>query len=433
MNNKTSFIGPIDYTATLACHLRKLTPLMQFVVNRYFHPDQSATSQLASDLAIALAARGMKVTAIASRQLYDNPDARLPARESYCGVTILRVNTTRFGRSNLLGRAFDYVSYYLGASWTLWRQALRGTVVVTMTDPPLLGVPVALICRLRGAHLVQWLQDVFPEVAVRMGVLRNGIAARLLAWLRDWSLRHSAEVVVIGDRMASFIAEHCAKPPVVIPNWALEELAVESNKRNLLREKWSLGEYFVVGYSGNMGRAHRLDGLVDAASMLRDLPGFRLLMIGDGAQRAGLEGRAQAMELRNVQFRPYQPRERLRDSLGVPDIHVVSLEESLEGLVVPSKFAGAIAMGRPVLWIGAADGEVGSLVREYGCGLVVRTGDTAALAGAMRELAADFGNGGARLAHMATQARVLWRGRLQRESAIRAWGELLEHVGQSRD
>ncbi len=399
------------------------------LLNRYYFPDYSATSQLATDLAVDLATYGFEVIAITSRQRYSDPSAQLACDETHAGVRIRRVGTTRFGRENLIGRALDYLSFYLAASFALWRGARRGAVVIAMTDPPLLGVPALMIARLRGAQCVNWLQDIFPEVAERLRVLRSRALAKIFRVVRNWSLRHSATTVVIGDKMAALVAPLCRLPPVVIPNWALEEISEangplafgEAAASNPLRAAWGLRDAIIVGYSGNMGRAHRLDELIDAASALSSESRLRFVLIGDGAQRASLEARVQTLGLKNVIFQPYQPRERLRESLSVPDIHLVSLDERLEGLIVPSKFVGVIAMGRPVLWIGAADGEIGSLVRMSGCGVTVPSDDTEALIQVLRELIDDHATGGVRLQVMAHQARVLWQERFRRRDALDAW------------
>jgi glycosyltransferase involved in cell wall biosynthesis len=406
------------------------------LLNRFFFPDHSATSQLATDLSINLAARGFEVIAITSRQRYDEPSARLEHRETHAGVHICRVAATRFGRQNLIGRALDYVSFYLSVVIRLWHETRRGSVVIALTDPPLLGVPALVLARLRGAYCVNWVQDVFPEVAERVNLLRPRGLASFLRILRNWSLRHSDITVVIGKRMAAHLAPHCASPPVVIPNWALEEnpddgapgFYCETDACHPLRARWGLGNAFIVGYSGNMGRAHRLEELIDAASALRSQPDLRFVLIGDGAQRRALEARVSDLGLQNVLFQPYQPRERLRETLTLPDIHVVSLDERLEGLVVPSKFVGVIAMGRPTLFIGAPDGEVGSLIRDSGCGLSVAPGDPAALSHALGELCADHASGAARLRIMGRQAQELWNTRFRRREALDAWTATIEQI-----
>jgi colanic acid biosynthesis glycosyl transferase WcaI len=403
------------------------------LLNRFFFPDHSATSQLATDLSMDLAARGFDVIAITSRQRYDNPDAHLARDEALSGISIRRVGTTHFGRQNLVGRAIDYLSFYASSSCALWRESTRGAVVIAMTDPPLLSVPALIVARMRGCNTVNWLQDVFPEVAERLELLRPRALADFLRMLRNWCLRRAVATVVIGERMAVHVAPYCATPPVVIPNWALAECpepnasspSADATAGGELRSRWGLGTTFVVGYSGNMGRAHRLDGIIDAAHALRAEPALRFVLIGDGAQRSSLEARVRSLGLQNVMFQPYQPLERLRESLMVPDIHIVTLDERLEGLVVPSKFVGVLAMGRPVLWIGAADGEVGSLVQKSGCGVTVPPGDAAELARVLRELTEDHSCAGARLQSMGHAAQALWSRRFRRRDALISWAAVI--------
>ncbi|MCC7463803.1 MAG: glycosyltransferase family 4 protein [Gammaproteobacteria bacterium] len=396
-------------------------------VNRYFRPDHSATSQIASDLAFALAARGVEVLAITSRQRYDDPGAGLPVSETVESVQILRVRTPTFGRGNLVGRALDYAGFYLGAMMRVLRSVRRGDVVVAMTDPPLLGVALWPAAALRGARLVHWLQDLFPEVAERLGVGAIRPVAGLLRRLRNAALRKATATVVIGDAMAALVQAQCGRVSTVIPNWALEEGEVGASQRRQdhpLRHEWGLGSSFIVGYSGNMGRAHQLMSLIDAATVLRDDPGIVFLFVGDGAQRASLQRTAQERGLGNVRFQPYQPRERLRSSLTLPDIHVASLDPRLEGLIVPSKFVGVIALGKPMLWLGAKAGEVGALILKSGAGMVVPPNDGTAVAAAVRAVARDA----AKLEAMGCNARALWRERFRRPDALERWQHLLEGI-----
>jgi glycosyltransferase involved in cell wall biosynthesis len=403
------------------------------LVNRFFFPDHSATSQLATDLAVDLAARGFEVVAIASQQLYEQPLVRLTKNQDHDGVHIRRVPTTHFGRQNLVGRVFDYLTFYMSSCCALWREVGRGTVVIVLTDPPLLCVAALVVARLRRAYFVNWLQDIFPEVAERLNLLRPRAVASFLRLLRNWSLRHAHATVVIGERMAAHVAPFCFSPPVVIPNWALEECldpdaqgtAGDAIAALPLRASWSLGDSFIVGYSGNMGRAHRLEALIEAAFVLRSKPSLRFLIVGGGAQRAALEARVRSLGLQNVMFQPYQPRDRLRESLSLPDIHIVTLDERLEGLIVPSKFVGVLALGRPVLWIGAAGGEVGSLVRKSGCGVTVAPGDALELARVLRELSDDHAHGGTRLRSMARAAQALWGRQFRRRDALDAWAAVI--------
>src|SRR5205809_1991543 len=139
-------------------------------VNRFFFPDQSATSQILTDLGFYLAGSGHDVHVVASRQRYEEPGASLPPAEVARSVKIHRIWTSRFGRDNLLGRTVDYLTFYLSAGWRLSLIVRHGDTLVAKTDPPLISIVVAVVARLRGARLINWVQDVFPETARALGV-----------------------------------------------------------------------------------------------------------------------------------------------------------------------------------------------------------------------------------------------------------------------
>ena len=162
----------------------------------------------------------------------------------------------------------------------------------------------------------------------------------------------------------------------VISNWAdrdlITPLAPEENK---FRKEWVPDGRFVVGYAGNLGRAHDIDTILsadDPATEARDevvvrrrrKDHVRVRWCGGEA----CETRAEALKrkLTNFRMRPYQPKERLGETLGVADVHLVSLDPKLEGLIVPSKFYGIAAAGRPTIFVGAKEGEIARLLEENG-------------------------------------------------------------------
>lgn len=394
------------------------------LVNRYFHPDHSATAQLLSDLAFALAGQGCEVCVVTSQQTYEDPEASLPRQETVASVRVVRVPTTRFGRQGLWGRGLDYASFHLAAAWALLGQTRTGDVVVAETDPPLISLVAALVAWVRGARLVNWVQDLFPEVACALGVRGSSAAAALLTGARNLSLRAAATNVVLGGRMAGRLRGLGVPPEriTVIHNWSDgRQIRPVAHEANPLRAEWGLQGRFVVGYSGNMGRAHEFESLLEAAWLLRDEPGIAFLFIGGGARRVEIEAQARSRGLGNVIFKPYQPRERLMHSLGAPDLHVISLRPELEGLIVPSKFYGIAAAGRPTLYIGDPDGEIPRILREEACGVTVRPGDAEGLANQVRGLAADA----AECARMGVRARLAFERRFDFPLAMRGWQTVL--------
>ncbi|MBU1041665.1 MAG: glycosyltransferase family 4 protein [Proteobacteria bacterium] len=371
-------------------------------INRFFHPDLAPTAQLLADVVEALesAATGadLEVHVIASRQSYTDPKADLPREGRFHGALVHRCWSTRFGRKALAGRALDSISFMLAACLRLLRLARPGDVVVAKTDPPLIASLAALVCRQRGARLVNWVQDLFPDVAVSLGVIRPlSLAHRFLGALRDIALRQASVNVALGLRMAGRIAD-CGVAPRRIHvrhNWVDSALVAPLDRAdNPLRAAWGLSDRFVVGYSGNFGRVHEFETILEAARLLASDPlasgpGVCFLFIGQGARLERLKVRVGELGLANIMFQDYQPRERLRESLAAADAHLVSLLPGMEGCVVPSKFYGVAAAGRPTLFVGDADGEIARLLALHDCGLTSSPGDAEALAAHIRHLAAN--------------------------------------------
>jgi glycosyltransferase involved in cell wall biosynthesis len=416
---------------------RKLPDII--FVNRFFHPDLSATSQMLSDLAFALAARGHRVRVITSRLTYEGGEAALPARETIAGVDVVRVATTRFGRANLAGRALDYLTFYGAAVVALARHARRGSVVVVKTDPPVLAVVAAPIIRLKRARLVNWLQDVFPEVAVAFG-MGGGAKGRLFALLgrlRDATLRAAQLNVVLGERMADLIRARGAAAGSIrtIPNWADGSLVAPVDAAdNPLRREWGLEGCFVVGYSGNLGRAHDIETLCEAIRLIArrkggepDLDRIRWLFIGGGAGMSALRQRLGEPEMPDVVFRPYQPRDRLAESLSVPDVHLISLKPEMEGLIVPSKFYGIAAAGRASIFIGDTRGEIAALHARHCSGLSVAEGDAEALAEAVIALSREP----ERTLTMGEAARAAFLAEFDLPHAVACWEAALAELDQA--
>ncbi|HEY0802058.1 MAG TPA: glycosyltransferase family 4 protein, partial [Steroidobacteraceae bacterium] len=336
-------------------------------VNRYFYPDQSATSQLLTDLAPALAQSGFTVHVICSRQRYDNPAARLSTQESIGEVTVHRIWTTRFGRDRLWGRAVDYATFYCSSAFAMLRLLHQGDAVIAKTDPPLISIVAMVAAKFKGAHLINWLQDIFPEVASLLGAnpLPRPLDA-LLRRCRDQSLRSARVNVVLGECMRDRLLRLGvpANRIQIIENWA--ECGVDAPKAaalSALRAQVALTDKFVVGYSGNLGRAHEFQTLLRAAEILKGDGEIVFLMIGGGAGMVKLLEATIERGLSNFLFLPYQPRETLADSLAASDVHWVSLLPELEGLIVPSKFYGILAAARPTVFIGDTDGELARAIR----------------------------------------------------------------------
>ena len=306
-----------------------------------------------------------------------------------------------------------------------FRVLRRGDLLVAKTDPPLLQIPLSLVSWLRRAKQVNWMQDVFPEVAAASGMgFLAGWPGRALTRLRTRSMRGSAATVAIGARMKETLVAAGAQATRIaeIHNWGDDAVLAEAAGSAGLRESWGFSsERLVVGYSGNLGRAHELDTMLAAARTLATREAeVDFLFIGGGALRERLG----AADLPNVSLQPYQPRAELPRSMAVADLHWLSLQPELEGLIVPSKFYGAAASGRPILFIGDEDGEVARLIRRHDCGWNFRPGEDQAVAGLLADLAGDRDA----LLARGRNARRMVRDHYSRSHGISAWDVLLREV-----
>ncbi|GLI91099.1 glycosyltransferase family 4 protein [Methylocystis echinoides] len=314
---------------------------------------------------------------------------------------------------------------YLVFSKALFSVAQRGDIVIAKTDPPLLSVALLPVVLIRGAKLINWLQDLYPEVAVAFGMKALAPISPLLAFMRGLSLKKALRNVVIGRWMESFVVRLGvpAEQVSVIPNWcAQEEIRPLDQDDHPLRREWGLGGKFVVAYSGNLGRAHETATLLDAAERLKEEKGMIFLFIGGGALSASLRAEVERRGLGALfLFKPYQPSNRLRLTLTLPDVFWVSLRPEMEGLIVPSKFYGNCAAGRPTIFVGDPEGEIGRLVEEHDCGLSVSVGDSVRLAEAILSLKNDR----PRLEAMGRNARRASEEALSRTASLAAWERLL--------
>ena len=398
------------------------------LVNHFAFPDLSATSQMVGGLAAALSAHGHDVLVMAGRRLHDQRHERLPKHDAWEGVRIRRVSSGGFGRGCLWSRAGGYAAFHAAAAWGVAAMARRDDIVVCLTDPPMLSVSLAPVIRARRAVLINWVQDLFPEVASSLGLKgTQGAAGQILQAARDRSLRGARMNVVLGERMAERLAARGipADRIRVIHNYA-DGASVRPipNGHNRLRWDWGLQDRFVVGYSGNMGRAHEFGTVLSAAEALADDPGIVFLFVGRGHYHAEIAGAAAARGLGNVLFQPLQPAARLAETLAAIDLHLVSLRPELEGLIVPSKIYGIAAAGRPGLFVGDPDGEVARLLLRHRCGMAVRIGDVRGLVDALVMLRGDP----ALRAALGANARTAFLREFDRPVAAATWLRLIDEI-----
>jgi len=349
------------------------------IINQFCAPDPAPTGQLLADLARALAARGHSVTVLCARAAYAAADAPadLPA-----GITVRRLWGLPFARS-AAARLLSYDSFYLGA---LFRSLFgaRPDVVVTLTTPPLLSLVGTLAKQFRGSRHFIWEMDVYPDIAVALGVFRpHSLLTRVSGGLADWSRRRADGIIALGECMRDRLLARGIPPERihVAENWADGDL-IRPQPRP------AAGPLTIL-YSGNLGLAHDTGTLAAALAALGADARFRFVFAGGGPRRPWLEEFCAARNLANVAFLPYQPARRMSAHLGACDVGLVTQNPATLGCVVPSKTYPLMAAGRPVLFVGPRRATPALLVERFRCGWQIGPGDAVGLIALLELLAAS--------------------------------------------
>lgn len=384
------------------------------LVNRVYWPSTSATAQLLTDLAEGLAGRGWSVHVICAGD-------RIGSRH---GVT-LHPTFTSVNHGGLLSRVLNHRTFQRAVRRRLQELVRPGDVVVPMTDPPLLATTVARAVP-DDVRVVPWIQDIYPEIAA---VHFGGVTSRLLLGSRagrNAAWKKGARCATLGEGMAQTVAAGGVTPDriALIPNWAPRELDVTPTPAAVaeVRRLWGVNDRFVVGYSGNLGRVHEFSTVLAAAEKLRKVSNLLFLFVGNGARLAEVTREVQQRKLENVRFLPPVPREALPESLAAVDVQLVTLRPEYAQLVYPSKLAGALASGRPVLFVGPGQDEIARLLRQYECGAAFSPDNAIGLAETIQRWQADA----ALTARLGVNARRLYAERFTAADGFARWARLLE-------
>ncbi len=401
------------------------------LLNQAFYPDHAATAQHAHDLAKHLVGQGHTVAVVASRSIYGSKGAALPKRETVDGIEVYRVGKSLFGKSTIVARMIDFALFYVLALVKVMT-IKRPDVIVPFTTPPFIALVGWVLKVVKRCKTVYWVMDLYPDVPIAFGLIKQGgLPARLLERVHRFIFNHSDCSVVLGRCMRDRLIGKGVDPKKIalIPPWAdVDELEPLPRDANPLREAWGLQGKLVVMYSGNLGLAHDLDTMRGAMESLRGRDDVRFVFVGGGKHMSQLQAYCEAHGLSNALFKPYQPREAIRASLSLADLHLISQADAMTGLLVPSKLYGIMASGRASVFIGKAEAEVGRVLQETGSGRVIAVGDVAGLTDTITALADDPDA----CRRMGEAARQAMDRAYDRRHACEAWEKLLKAVVSGR-
>lgn len=357
---------------------------------------------------------GCRVSIVAGVSLNPSSDAFesskgkswLVDREEHNGVQIFRAKGTRFPKKRFIGRATNYITYFLSACCAGLRLG-HPDVVVSLTDPPIIGLAAWMTSLRYHAPFVMSYRDIFPEVARLLEEFQSESINWILQRVNRFLVRRATRIVALGETMRQKLIQGKGADPekiTIIPDWADCEQIVPASKDNPFTRQNGLLNKFVVMHSGNLGLSQALESVVDSAAHLQEHPDIAMVFVGEGVKKPELQEKAKALGLKNASFLPYQPKERLIESFAAADVFVVSLKVGMSGYIVPSKLYGILAAGRPYIAAVEELSEAVEIAQKHHCGLPAKTADPKDLAIKIlmlyndREMARQMGENARRVA-----------------------------------
>jgi colanic acid biosynthesis glycosyl transferase WcaI len=369
------------------------------VVCPHFEPDTAPTGAVMTRIVSELASLGNEVHVVTSLPWYR--EHRVESEWSHVSWSkrssptawgsIVRLNPfAGSDKRNILRRALGFIGFTVTSTIAALSVTRRHDVdaIVVMSPPLTLGVGAKVVALIRRIPMILNVQDVFPDAAIRTGVITNGLVIRLARAFERWTYRVSSAVTVLSDDLRDNVSGKLPRRSrgrvEVIPNFVDVEAITPCARSTRYRAELGLGDGPVVMYAGNVGFSQSLGLIVEAA---RALPQATFVINGSGSARADLE--AMAVGQANVVFGDFQPAERLAEVLGTADLHVVPLHAGLGSVSVPSKTYSILAAGRPILASIDPDTEVPRILQASGAGVAVPPDDPEAFIDGIRKLLAD--------------------------------------------
>ena len=303
-----------------------------------------------------------------------HPDTLLKNTDG-SNLRVLRAPT--YNKKNYFLRVYSWILYLVSVSKYLMGARKEDEYLLT-SNPPLLGAWVWLFSVFFPIRYSVLVYDMYPDVLVKTGIFsERNLIVRLWRMANRLVYNKARHVVAIGDQMADRIERDLKNKKIeIVPIWVdTEKIYPIPRKLNAHFQRFAREDEFVVLYSGNMGESHDIESIVEVAKMFNGKSALRFIFIGGGARFDYVARCKEELGLANISLHPYQPEDLLPYSLSIADISIVSLEEGLEDLMIPSKTLYYMAVGSPVLAICNESSDLANIIKDNNCGVIVDIGN----------------------------------------------------------
>jgi colanic acid biosynthesis glycosyl transferase WcaI len=367
------------------------------VISLYYEPDLcQGNGPLVRALCDDWAAAGHEVSVVTSFPHY-NCDAVWPEYQGKLWqhdrvgwVNVLRSYIYVSARKSGLARMLNYLSF--NVSSTLAGLSVSKPDVIFVLSPPLtIGLTAYLVGKLKGVPYCYNVQDIWPEAAVRLGMLQGERTIRFWEWVERFIYQRARRIFAISEEFTENLQGKGvpAAKIEVIPNFVDTDFIRPLPRQNAFGARHGLNDKFVVLYAGNVGLSQGLEVVLEAAELLRNQPEVLFQIVGAGSSKADLVAEAERRQLSNVQFLPLQAEADVPELYAACDVALIPLRRGLAQNSVPCKTYSIMSSARPYIASVDEGSNVWKLTERANCGVCVPPENARALAEAVLELKAD--------------------------------------------
>ena len=337
-----------------------------------------------TDLVEDLASYGRDVKVICAQPTYLFKKI-CPKDEVHNKVVIRRVWTFLFDKNKIFGRLLNSISCFFCMLTTLF-SIEKKAILVFNTNPALLPFIGFIGKKLRNQQYVILVHDLWPELPAHTGMIRKGgWLYKIIDFINIQSFKNANGIIAISDKMKERIL--CKVPEkensiYVIHNWADANRVFPIEKENIrLFDGFGVGNKKIIVYSGNLGLYQPLEVMMGAANELKDREDILFLFVGNGGKKVKIQNLAESLELDNIKFLPFQPLDRLSESLSLADVSLMGIYPENEGVIMPSKLYSLLAIGKPIICVADPESEVAKILEQAKAGTQSSVNDPKELAG----------------------------------------------------
>ncbi|MGL5416428.1 MAG: glycosyltransferase family 4 protein [Clostridium sp.] len=340
------------------------------LVSEFFYPYKTSTQKILTELSEDLVECGMEVSVLTSSNAYREEKQKVDKYEEYKGIKIKRVFSTSLNRDSKIGRIINYGTFTVSIFTNLLFKKEYDKILF-VSNPPLIPYLGYLMKKLRKKEYVYLVHDIYPDVAEKLGVIKEkSFISKLMNKINNKIYKNADKVIVLGTDMKKVIEDKDVDTEKIeiVTNWADSKNNYRVDVENKFSEKYNMKNKFNIVYTGNISRVHAIDSILETAKLLKRDKGIQFTFVGDGNRKEYIKEIKEKENLDNIQLLDYMFGEEYNNILNSADIFISTLQKGIEGLGVPSKTYTYMSVGKPLIAIMDKKSEIGNMVSKYKLG-----------------------------------------------------------------